>query len=114
MTHLADEAGLVWKRFEVTAQSTFVLIDADGTVTGKGRLDADEVPGKVGERSARRATESMPDGQPCRGAVAITVVGRGFDLAAIPVPRSSPPCYCTDRRGRRVVRAAHGVLGRGT
>ena len=49
MTHLADEAGIVWKRFGVTAQSTFVLIDADGTVTGKGRLDADEVPGKVGE-----------------------------------------------------------------
>ena len=49
MTHLADEAGIVWKRFGVTAQSTFVLIDADGTVTGKGRLDADEVPDRVGE-----------------------------------------------------------------
>ncbi|HEU5108007.1 MAG TPA: redoxin domain-containing protein [Micromonosporaceae bacterium] len=41
--HLSDEAGEVWKRFGVTAQSTFVLIDADGTVTFKGRLDADEV-----------------------------------------------------------------------
>jgi thiol-disulfide isomerase/thioredoxin len=47
MTHLADEAGVVWKRFEVTSQSTFVLLDADGQVTFKGRLDADEVPGAV-------------------------------------------------------------------
>jgi thiol-disulfide isomerase/thioredoxin len=47
MTHLADEAGVVWKRFGVTAQSTFVLLDADEQVTFKGRLDADEVPGAV-------------------------------------------------------------------
>ena len=46
-THLADEAGVVWKRFGVTAQSTFVLLDADEQVTFKGRLDADEVPGAV-------------------------------------------------------------------
>jgi thiol-disulfide isomerase/thioredoxin len=47
MTHLADEAGVVWKRFGVTAQSTFVLLDADGRITFKGRLSADEVPGQV-------------------------------------------------------------------
>jgi thiol-disulfide isomerase/thioredoxin len=47
MTHLADEAGVVWKRFGVTAQSIFVLIDADGTVTFQGRLDADEIPDRV-------------------------------------------------------------------
>ena len=47
MTHLADEAGVVWKRFEVTAQSTFVLLDADGTITFKGRLAANEVVGAV-------------------------------------------------------------------
>lgn len=47
MTHLADEAGVVWKRFEVTAQSTFVLIDAAGQVTFRGRLDAGEVPDRV-------------------------------------------------------------------
>jgi thiol-disulfide isomerase/thioredoxin len=47
MTHLADEAGVVWKRFEVTSQSIFVLLDADGQITFKGRLDADEVPGAV-------------------------------------------------------------------
>jgi thiol-disulfide isomerase/thioredoxin len=48
MTHLADEAGVVWKRFGVTAQSTFVLLDSSGQVTFKGRLDADEVPDRVG------------------------------------------------------------------
>jgi thiol-disulfide isomerase/thioredoxin len=47
MTHLADEAGEVWKRFEVTAQSVFVLIDTAGQVTFRGRLDADEVPDRV-------------------------------------------------------------------
>jgi len=47
MTHLADEAGAVWKRFGVTAQSTFVLLDSSGQVTFKGRLDADEVPDRV-------------------------------------------------------------------
>ena len=47
MTHLADEAGVVWKRFEVTSQSIFVLLDADGQVTFKGRLSASEVPNRV-------------------------------------------------------------------
>ncbi|MEJ3750976.1 redoxin domain-containing protein [Actinomycetes bacterium KLBMP 9797] len=47
MTHLADEPGEVWKRFEVTTQSVFVLIDAAGQVTFRGRLDADEVPDRV-------------------------------------------------------------------
>ena len=47
MTHLADEAGVVWKRFEVTAQSIFVLIDATGAIKFRGRLSADEVPDRV-------------------------------------------------------------------
>ena len=47
MPHIADEAGVVWKRFGVTAQSTFVLIDTTGKVTFRGRLDADEVPDRV-------------------------------------------------------------------
>jgi thiol-disulfide isomerase/thioredoxin len=47
MTHLADEDGVVWKRFGITEQSIFVLLDADGTVTGKGRLAADEIPDRV-------------------------------------------------------------------
>jgi thiol-disulfide isomerase/thioredoxin len=47
MPHLADEAGVVWKRFEVTSQSVFVLIDINGEVTFRGRLNADEVPDRV-------------------------------------------------------------------
>jgi len=47
MTHLADEAGEVWKRFEVTEQSVFVLINAAGQVAFRGRLDADQVPDRV-------------------------------------------------------------------
>jgi thiol-disulfide isomerase/thioredoxin len=47
MTHIADEAGDVWKRFEVTAQSTFVLIDASGAILFKGRLKSSEVPDRV-------------------------------------------------------------------
>jgi thiol-disulfide isomerase/thioredoxin len=47
MPHIVDEAGDVWRRFEVTAQSTFVLIDADGEITFRGRLGADEVPDRV-------------------------------------------------------------------
>jgi thiol-disulfide isomerase/thioredoxin len=45
--HLADDAGDVWKRFEVAEQSTFVLLDAAGEVTFRGKLDADEVPARV-------------------------------------------------------------------
>jgi thiol-disulfide isomerase/thioredoxin len=47
MPHLADEAGDVWKRFEVRAQSTFVLMNAAGEVTFRGRLSANEVPDRV-------------------------------------------------------------------
>jgi thiol-disulfide isomerase/thioredoxin len=47
MTHLADEAGVIWKRFGVTSQSIFVLLDADGQITFKGRLDAKDVPGRI-------------------------------------------------------------------
>lgn len=49
ITTLSDETGEVWKRFGITSQSIFVLIDATGTVTFRGRLDADEVPGRVAE-----------------------------------------------------------------
>ena len=45
--HLSDEPSEVWKRFGITAQSTFVLIDANGKITFRGRLDADEIPDRV-------------------------------------------------------------------
>jgi thiol-disulfide isomerase/thioredoxin len=47
MPHLSDEPGEVWRRFGITAQSTFVLIDAQGTVTFRGRLAADDIPDRV-------------------------------------------------------------------
>jgi peroxiredoxin len=48
MPHLADEAGTVWKRFGVTAQSTFVFIDATGAVIYKGALSGDDLPELAG------------------------------------------------------------------
>jgi thiol-disulfide isomerase/thioredoxin len=44
---LADEQGVVWKRFGMTAQSTFVVLDADGAVTARGHVDPAELPGRL-------------------------------------------------------------------
>lgn len=47
VTHLEDVEGELWKRFEVAEQSSFVVLDADGTVTfeagygGSDDLDAE-------------------------------------------------------------------------
>lgn len=43
VTHLEDVEGELWKRFEVTEQSSFVVLDADGSVrfeAGYGGSDA--------------------------------------------------------------------------
>ncbi|MEV4135209.1 redoxin family protein [Dactylosporangium sp. NPDC049742] len=45
--HLSDEAGTVWKKFGVTSQSTFVLLDSRGTVVHKGVLRGDDLPGRA-------------------------------------------------------------------
>ena len=51
-THLFDEEGEVWRHFGVTAQSTYVVLDADGGVVTEGYLDndvlVDQVAGLVG------------------------------------------------------------------
>jgi thiol-disulfide isomerase/thioredoxin len=44
---LDDEAGVVWRRFGITQQSTYVLIDAGGTVVTSSYLDAVDLPAKV-------------------------------------------------------------------
>ncbi len=44
---LADEQGVVWKRFGMTAQSTFVVLDAEGAVTARGHVDPAELPGRL-------------------------------------------------------------------
>jgi thiol-disulfide isomerase/thioredoxin len=45
--HLADEQGVVWKRFQVTQQSVFVLLDASGRITHRGHLDGSELDAKI-------------------------------------------------------------------
>lgn len=34
--HVPDEDGMLWERFDVTQQSTYVYINDDGTVTTTG------------------------------------------------------------------------------
>ena len=45
--HLSDEAGVVWKKFAVTSQSTFVLLDSRGAVVHKGVLKGDDLLGRA-------------------------------------------------------------------
>lgn len=40
--HLSDEAGDVWKRFEVTEQSRYVILDKDGKTVYEGVLPGGE------------------------------------------------------------------------
>jgi hypothetical protein len=47
ITHLADPDGVIWRRFQVTQQSTYVLIDTAGAVTFRGVLDGDELRARV-------------------------------------------------------------------
>jgi thiol-disulfide isomerase/thioredoxin len=47
MTHIADETGVVWKRFGIASQAVFVFLDASGQVTFRGRLESDEVPDRI-------------------------------------------------------------------
>jgi thiol-disulfide isomerase/thioredoxin len=39
LTHLVDGKGTVWNHFEVTAQSSYEVIDADGKIVHSGYLD---------------------------------------------------------------------------
>ncbi len=48
-THLVDEEGTIWTHFAVTAQSTFVLLDAQGAVVSEGYLDNDVLSARVAE-----------------------------------------------------------------
>lgn len=47
LVHLADGEGEVWQRFEVTSQSTFVVLDSAGEVVADGVGDPAEVPGHL-------------------------------------------------------------------
>lgn len=45
MRHIPDEAGVIWGRFGVTRQRTYILINDDGSVriTGYGNLEQDVI-----------------------------------------------------------------------
>jgi thiol-disulfide isomerase/thioredoxin len=47
LTHLADEQGAVYRRFGITQQSTYALLDASGKVLGRGPLDNDDLAERV-------------------------------------------------------------------
>nr|MDT0660675.1 redoxin family protein [Micromonospora sp. DSM 115978] len=40
VTQLNDQTGEIWRRFEVTEQSTYVFLDRSGTMTHRGWLDS--------------------------------------------------------------------------
>ena len=40
---LSDESGAVWRHFRVTAQSTYLVVDADGKELASGYLDDDKL-----------------------------------------------------------------------
>jgi len=48
-THLIDVEGKIWRHFSVTAQSTYVVLDADGVVVSEGYQDDDELADQVAE-----------------------------------------------------------------
>ncbi|MDQ7909656.1 redoxin domain-containing protein [Phytohabitans sp. ZYX-F-186] len=49
VTHLNDQAGAVWKKFQIAEQSTYVFLDQDGKVLSKGWMDSIDFEGKVAE-----------------------------------------------------------------
>ncbi len=50
--HLSDNAGTVWKRFEITEQSTYVLLDRSGKLVQKGWLDDQKMTAEVAKLAA--------------------------------------------------------------
>jgi cytochrome oxidase Cu insertion factor (SCO1/SenC/PrrC family) len=51
ITHLESADGELWTRFEVTSQSTYVLIDSHGEVVETGPFSGDELSEKTGDLS---------------------------------------------------------------
>jgi thiol-disulfide isomerase/thioredoxin len=45
--HLSDDQGTVWKKFGVTTQEYFVVIDSAGNVVHKGPLSRDELTARL-------------------------------------------------------------------
>lgn len=49
--NLADDDGQVWRRFEVTSQEQYVLLDSAGTVVHSGPLSQQDLRKRVSELS---------------------------------------------------------------
>lgn len=47
--HLDDAGGAVWRHFGITAQSTYVVLDAGGVVVAEGSLGDEELAAEVAE-----------------------------------------------------------------
>ena len=47
VTHLDDADGVLWRRFGITEQSKYVLLDRTGAVVLTGYLDAVDLPARV-------------------------------------------------------------------
>jgi thiol-disulfide isomerase/thioredoxin len=52
ITHLSDKAGVVWKRFGITQQSVYVLLDRSGKVVAKGWMDSQQFSARVAAMAA--------------------------------------------------------------
>jgi thiol-disulfide isomerase/thioredoxin len=52
ITHLSDKAGAVWKRFGVTEQSLYVLLDRGCNVVVKGWLDSQQFSARMAKLAA--------------------------------------------------------------
>lgn len=49
VVHVVDDEGGVWRHFGVTQQSTYTVIDGDGTIVSEGYLTNDEVTSLVAD-----------------------------------------------------------------
>jgi thiol-disulfide isomerase/thioredoxin len=53
VAQLNDRAGVVWRKFDVTEQSTFVFLDASGKVIHRGWLDSLDFEARVARLAGR-------------------------------------------------------------
>ncbi|PFG42239.1 thiol-disulfide isomerase/thioredoxin [Isoptericola jiangsuensis] len=53
VTHVVDDAGEVWRHFGVTAQSTYVVLDADGEIVAEGALSDAEITDVTADLAAQ-------------------------------------------------------------
>jgi thiol-disulfide isomerase/thioredoxin len=47
VTNLDDEQGVIWRKFGITEQSTYVFLDRNGAIAGQGYLDDQQLTAEV-------------------------------------------------------------------